>query len=157
MTTAHTPGTAPKTPAVTFWCRWEVLMRYSHVVDAKHISPIWFDIDVSALYNFRSTLEDTCSPTSRRLGLATPIITHRVAEMVREASFARQDYTSLTAGIIAFLFDVHTEAAAKKLRTKARIWDNVLRGNIFISMSESSQLLEMDRCDITTVNVWTKH
>ena len=39
------------------------------------------------------------------------------------------------------LFVSHTAAAAEKLRSKSRLWENSLRVNIFPSMEESSYLI----------------
>ena len=64
--------------------------------------------------------------------------------MVRDIRFATRDYSSLTAGASTFLFVAHTAATADKLRAKARLWDNMLRGNICPLMKESLQLLAVD-------------
>ena len=82
MTVARNPGAATKTPAVTFRRHWEVLMRYTHVVDANRLTPIWIELVTVARGDFISTLEDAYRATARRL--APPVITHGVADMVRE-------------------------------------------------------------------------
>ena len=47
------------------------------------------------------------------------------------------------AGSNKFLFVENTAAMAEKLHPKALLWDNALRGNIWTSMAESSQLLSI--------------
>ena len=56
-----------------------------------------------------------------------------------------RDYSYLTAGARALLFVDHTSAAVdEKLRSKARLWENVLRENVHTSMVDSYKLLEID-------------
>ena len=54
------------------------------------------------------------------------------------------DFAYLIEGAIAFLFVDHKSSSYEKLRAKERLWDNALRGNVLSSMSESSQILEID-------------
>ena len=119
-------------------------MQYKHVVDATRLAPIWFNLAVTARDCFCPTLEYACQSTARHLSLTPPVITHGVADMVREVRFATRDYASLTAVLSAFLFVPHTAVADEKLRAEARIWYNDLRGNICPSMAESSQILDID-------------
>ena len=58
-------------------------MRYAHVADSTQLAPIWFELAASERDDFRLTLEDVCRATARRLGLAPPVITHGVDDMVR--------------------------------------------------------------------------
>ena len=116
-------------------------MRYAHVVGATRITPIWFKLAAAARDCYCRTLENACQSTAHCLGLSPPVIAHRLADMVRDICFATRDYSSLTAGASTFLFVAHTAATADKLRAKARLWDNMLRGNVHPSIVESSQLL----------------
>ena len=121
MNSVRNPCAALNTPAITFWRRWEALMRYGHMVDTKWISPIWFELSASPRDNFRPTLEDSCRATARHLQLYPPSITHRVADMVRKVRFSKKYYAPLMAGAITFFFVAHTALAADKLRPKDRM------------------------------------
>ena len=96
-------------------------MRYAQILDATWISPIWSKLAKSGRDDFRPTLEDACQATVGSLGLSPPVITHRVADMFREACFATRYYASLTVGAIASLLVSTTAAADKKLRENARL------------------------------------
>ena len=98
MNAARTYGVSPDTPAVTFWRRWEVLMRYSHVVDATQIAPIWFELSASYRDDLCPTLEDVYRATAHHLRLIPPFITHGLDDVAREVRFAMGDYTSLAVG-----------------------------------------------------------
>ena len=119
-------------------------MCYAHVVDGTWLTPIWFNLDASARGDFRPTMEDACRATACSLRLAPPVITHWVANMVREVRFSMQECTSLIVGASAFLFVDHTAEAEEKLRSKARLRDNTMSGNMRPSMAESSQILYVD-------------
>ena len=63
--------------------------------------------------------EDACWYTAHRLCLAPTIITHGMANMVREVHFESRDYYYLNAGTSAYLFVQHKAAAAERLQLKA--------------------------------------
>ena len=81
-------------------------MHYARVVGDTLVAAVRDD--------FRPTLDDVYRSTARRTGLALTVITHGVAEMVREVHFATRDYTSLVEGVIAFFFVAHMVAEAEK-------------------------------------------
>ena len=87
MNTMLTPGADPKTTSIAFRCLWEVFMSYTHLVGSTRITTIFFDIAVSARDYFRPTLEDMCRSTTHRLRLALIVITHVVANIIRDVLF----------------------------------------------------------------------
>ena len=119
-------------------------MCYAHVVDNNWLPPIWSELAVYVRDDFRTTLEGACRAIARLLHLALLVITHGLADMVREVCFYTHDYASLMVGAIEFFSVAHMAAAGEKLSNKASIWDNALRGNVRPSMAELSQLLAVN-------------
>lgn len=68
---------------------------------------------------FYETLDDACQQTALHLDLTAPVVTHSVADMVRNVQFATHSGNSLTTGLNIFLFVARMAEAAEVLRTKA--------------------------------------
>ena len=70
---------AKKIPAITLQQWWEVLLRYSTVVDVNFLTPIWYELAEASRDDLQTTLEDACRVTARHILLSPPVITYWVA------------------------------------------------------------------------------
>ena len=143
-------ATAPKTTTPTVETRWpyqvDAILRLCDCSKTSNLPPLWHALAKEKRGTpARICIQVACDAMAAKLGLAAPVITHHIANVVCDVAFVAHDRSDLLSGYSPFLFPSLSATDAQSLLNDIRVWDSHLATGSSATVADARQATQLAR------------